>query len=119
MSLRDKILALKVKTERVVIEEIGGEVEVRGITARQRAMLAEKSTVIDGKGNVKTDMQKYYPTLISFAIFDPETGKPLFGPGDVDALAELPAGVSHTLSEAALRLSGLGMEAEKQAEKNS
>jgi len=116
MSLRDLFLNLSVAKERFYVPEIDAEVEIRGITARQRAILNERCTSVDRKGNVNTNMQTYWPMLLTMSLYEPETGEAVFKEGDLDAVAGLPAGLVDRLAIVASRLSGLG--AEQEAEKN-
>jgi hypothetical protein len=109
-NLRDKILAAQdIKTEIVRIDEWDVEVEVRGMTGRQRAILLQG--VVGGQGkNSKVDLQKLYPQLVVMSTFDPETGKPVFLPGDSDALLGKSGAALEKIAKVAMELSGLNEE---------
>lgn len=109
--LREKILACKdLESELVEVPQWGVLVEVRGMSGRQRAILLQDT--VDPRG--KIDLQKLYPQLVLFSTFDPESGEPVFLPGDIDALAEKSGGALEAIAQVAMRLSGLNPgEAEK------
>lgn len=106
MSLRDRILAggNNLPTERVTVDQWGCDVEVRGMTGRQRADFVGR--FFDGE-KPKMDYAELYPTLVIGHTFDPETGERVFADSDAEALLEQPAQVLETIGQAALRLSGL------------
>ncbi len=115
MSLRDKILAIKdIQEELVEIPEWNCKVLVRGLTGRQRAIFLQNS--IDPKG--KLDMQKAYPDLVILSARDPETGEPIFGAGDADAVIEKSGAALERIAQATMRLSGLGPDTVEKAGKN-
>ena len=115
MSLRDKILEIKdIQEEEVSIPEWGCRVLVRGLTGRQRAIFLQNG--IDSKG--KLDMQKAYPDLVILSARDPETGEPIFGAGDADAVIEKSGAALERIAQVAMRLSGLGPNAVEEAAKN-
>ena len=118
MSLRDLFLNLSVAKERFYVPEIDGEVEIRGITARQRTILYDRAMTFDKKGRPKVDMAVYKALLLTMSVYDPSTGEPVFGEGDMDAIADLPGSIVERLAVPAMDLSGLGLEAEQEAEKN-
>lgn len=102
-SLRERISASKPTCERVTVPEWGVELELRGITVKQRADLLQYADTGDGE----PDMVRFGPMLLVVAAHDPETGEAAFSADDVDWLAEQPAGVVDRLVGDAMRVSGL------------
>lgn len=106
---REAILgANKLPTEIVKVPEWGGEVMVRGLSARQvdawrMSFLGDGGKVDPGRmGNMRAD-------LVSRSCVD-EDGKLLFGPTDVAALGELSSAAMDRVFEVAQRLSGISDE---------
>src|ERR1044071_5949111 len=121
-TLRDRLLAKGViKSEKLTIDDI--TVEVRGLTAGQRGRLLNTGTREevdeDGEKQKTIDLEKLGPMLVIACVYDPETGQPLFSEADRDALGLMSAEFQDRLVEVASRLSGLGPNAAKGAEKNS
>ena len=107
MSLRDQILACKdIQSEVVEVPQWGVTVEVRGMTARQRALVLQES--VDAKGAV--NLQKLYPQLVVMSTYDPETSEPVFLSGDFDAVAEKSGAALEVIAQVAMRLSGFNTE---------
>src|ERR1041385_2091312 len=121
-TLRDRLLAKgAIKSEKLTIDDI--TVEVRGLTAGQRGRLLNTGTREevdeDGEKQKTIDLEKLGPMLVIACVYDPDTGQPLFSEGDRDALGLMSAEFQDRLVEVASRLSGLGPNAAKAAEKNS
>ena len=91
--------------EREVIEvpEWNTEIEVRGMSSKERAKLLRAST-----RNGEVDMVRWFPDLIIATSYDPETGEKIFEPADRDAVNEKSGAAISAISEVAARLSGLG-----------
>lgn len=113
-NLREQILSKKdIDSERVYIPQWDVTVEVRTLTGRQRAILLQDTVNLKGK----VDFQKLYPQLVVMSTYDPQTGKPVFMPGDMDALAEKSGAALEIIAQVATRLSGLNPgELEKNSE---
>ena len=115
MSLREQILACQdIQSERVEMLEWGVTLEVRGMTALQRARFLQES--IDAKG--KVDMEKLYPELAIMSIFNPETGEQVFTNGDREELNQKSGAALERIAQVAMRLSGLTAEAIGEAKKD-
>lgn len=115
LDLRAKILQTEdIKKERVMIEQWGVEVEVRGLSGEERAK------VVNGSRNQKgeLDEEKFYPILVIASVYDPQTGEKVFKPADRDMLNQKSFAAIQKVAKVAARLSGLDDEAEEKAEKN-
>jgi len=116
MNLKEKILKAKdIKSEKVKVDEWGVTIEIKGMSGSQRAKLI--ANAIDKNGNV--NLERIYPELLISALIDPETGKQIFATNDQSVLLGKSGEVIERLAQLAIKLSGLGPEAEKEAEKNS
>ena len=72
--LRGKIFAADdITKELVEVPEWGVAVEIRSMTAGQRATLTEGATSAD-----KVDVSNMYAKTVIATVFDPETGLPVF-----------------------------------------
>jgi len=85
VSIKDKIKqAGDLEREVVDIPEWGVTVEIRSMSARQRALMANY-TDLDDQSN--SDRQEaLWGFLLTACVFDPETGDPVFDEDDLDWL---------------------------------
>lgn len=114
-SIRDKVLASKdIQSEIVPVPGWDVNVEVRGLTGRQRAKLIQAA--VDERG--KYDIEKAYPELVIMSTYDPETGEQVFTEEDRVALAEKSGAAIDQIVKVAMRLSGLTATAVTEAVKN-
>lgn len=115
-SRREQILnANDIKSEIVPIAAWGGvEIEIRGLTGRQREEVVAAARREDGT----VDDTKVTVPLIIASAFDPETKKALFTPADLDALREKNAQALDDVAKVALRLSGMSQQAAESIRKN-
>lgn len=115
MLSRDEILAADdLPTEVVSVEEWGGKVIVRGLTARERDAYDE--SVLDMRGNkAKVKMENIRAELVARCVVD-EEGKRVFSDADAKALGKKSAVVVNRLWDVARRLSGMTEEAVEEAE---
>jgi len=113
MLLRDKILQVKdIQEETVDLTDIWGvKLLVRGLTGRQRAKLLQNA--VSTKGDV--DLERIYPELVIYSVYDPDTGEQVFKLADRDALADKSGAALERITQVAMRLSGLTPEAVKEA----
>lgn len=113
--LRDKILTLSdIQKELVNVPLWDAVIEVRSITAAQRARLFKQTA--DASGRV--DLERLYPDLVIASCYDPETGEPIFEAPDREMLAGKNAAALETLVQVAMRLSGIQSGAVETATKN-
>lgn len=100
------------------VEEVPGlgTVELRGFTARQRAEFVARGREITEKADRLREIQ---PWVVIQGAHDPETGQPLFGPEDAEALLDSDAAIIDQMSEGILKLSGLAKDAKEEAGKGS
>ena len=112
MSLRDQIAAAHDLTdETIVIPEWGNaEIVIKSMSLRERARLFEKTRGADEELSIA----EFYPYVIVMCSYDPETNPRAFTEADVDMLQDKSAAVLERIATAALRISGLGVDAEKQ-----
>jgi len=112
--LRKRILeASDIESEIVEIPEWGVKVEVRGLTAAERAKLLQRAA--DPTGQLRLD--RWFADLTIASTFDPETGERVFDPADRDALNTKSGSAISRIVDAATRLSGLSEESVEEAKK--
>lgn len=113
-ALRKRILmADDTQEERITIPEWDDvELLVRGMSGKERSKFM---------GEIKADEDeepgvvyaRMIPAAIVACVHDPDTDEPVFRSEDMDALLDKNAAVLERISQVALRLSGMGKEAEK------
>jgi hypothetical protein len=118
MSLRDEILGIQDCGERVVyVPQWKCKVLVKAFTAASRYdMVAGCTTVKDGKADV--DGKKLLAMTVIESAHDPKTGDKLFTVADIGTLLAKSYGALETIAQAANELSGIGADAQEDAEKN-
>lgn len=103
-SIREQILSAKdINSQKVDIPEWGVKVEVRGLSGAARNRILSKA--IDSKGNI--DLDAMYPDLVIASTFDAESGEPVFGAEDRDALYAKSGKALERITKVAMELSGL------------
>jgi hypothetical protein len=113
--LREKIKSTNdIKKEILEIEEWDCSIEIRTMTAKQRAVILDK--VMGDKGNMDHDL--FHGYMITVSCFDPETGELIFQPDDAEWLMEKSSGPIERIMTSVMRLSGLNKSAIEEAEKN-
>lgn len=117
VSIRDQIMKAKdISGELMEIKEWGVKVEVRTMTARQRARVMENAIdPVTGKSSISV----IYPEIAIACVFDPESGEPVFTNDDKDALLEKSGAVLEKIASKAMTLSGLTEEASASLGKGS
>lgn len=117
VSIRDQIMKAKdISGELMEIKEWGVKVEVRTMTARQRARVMENAIdPVTGKSSISI----IYPEIAIACVFDPESGEPVFTIDDKDALLEKSGAVLEKIASKAMTLSGLTEEASASLGKGS
>ena len=112
MTLKERLLSLRASVPSETVDVAGvGQVEVRGLTAAGRDEWEQR--IYAAKGKTVKNMRA---SLVSLCLY--ENGKPVFQPGEVDELGELPAQVVDRLWDVAARLSGLTRNDQEVLEKN-
>jgi len=82
MSLKESIFSANdITKELVEVPEWGVEVEIRSMTAAERAKLGEGAS----KGD-KTDVGLMYAMTVIATVYDPATGLPVFTDQDKEAI---------------------------------
>jgi hypothetical protein len=103
MSLRDSIFSADdITKELMEVPEWGVTVEIRSMTAAERAKLGEGATQGD-----KTDVGLMYALTVIATVYDPETGLPVFTENDKEAILSKSGAVIERLATKALGSSGL------------
>lgn len=117
VSIRDQIMKAKdISGELMEIKEWGVKVEIRTMTARQRARVMENAIdPLTGKSSISV----IYPEIAIACVFDPESGEPVFTIEDKDALLEKSGAVLEKIASKAMTLSGLTEEASASLGKGS
>lgn len=111
--LREQILNAKdIKSEKVFIEQWEIEVEIRGLTGAERAVMLN-----DMRGSV--DFVKLYPQIVIATTYEPGTNIRIFEATDVDLLNSKSGAALEKIATVAMQLSGLKDGAVADAEKNS
>lgn len=112
--LRSKILAANdIRSEVVEIPEWDVSVEVRSMTAADRARIIELAAAEDGRVGVGA----MYLETVLVSVYDPETGERLFGDADRDAVMGKSAAAIDRLATIGMRLSGIDTEAQENAKR--
>jgi len=112
MSLKEAIFSSDdITKELVEIPEWGVTVEVRSMTANERAKLGESAA----KGD-KTDVGAMYALTVIATVYDPETGLPVFTAQDKEAILSKNGAVIERLATKALGNSGLSEKAVDEAQ---
>jgi hypothetical protein len=108
--------AKDISGELMEIKEWGVKVEIRTMTARQRARVMENAIdPLTGKSSISG----IYPEIAIACVFDPESGEPVFSIEDKDALLEKSGAVLEKIASKAMTLSGLTEEASASLGKGS
>ena len=103
MSLKETIFnADDITKEAVEVPEWGVTVEVRSMTAAERAKLGEGAS-----NGEKTDVAKMYALTVIATVYDPATGLPIFTDQDKEAILSKNGAVIERLASKALGSSGL------------
>lgn len=93
----------------------GMEVLVRGMSAGERNVLAQKARVNSEDGKAKTDPNKFYPLIVIATATEPTTGEQVFTADDATNIMGKSGGAVDLLATTALRLSGLNVEKGQEA----
>ena len=113
---REAILnALDLPTETVFVEEWGGTVVVRGLTAAEYR--AFELSISDEEGR-QFDRERFWLALVVRSLVD-QDGRPLFRPGDEEVLQQKASSAMRKVFDVAARLNGIAGEEVEQLTKNS
>jgi hypothetical protein len=93
--------ATTVPTQRVPVPELGGDVLVRGMTARQRSDF-EKKFVTEHRGRQKRNLDAFREQLLIACCVEPT-----FTDEDLPALSKVRADVIERIADVAAKLSGI------------
>ena len=102
------------ESETVDIDIWDCQIEIRTMSAKQRADILEKVMDKDGKIN----SNKLTPHMIIASCFDPETGERVFSDEDSEWLMDKSSGPIEKIMSIAMKMSGLTKDAFEDAEKN-
>lgn len=106
MLSRDEILKCSdIKTEKIKVPEWGGEVLVRGMSARQRSEFHE--SISQKTGDKLTVESALYHARMAVRVLVDEKGAYIFTDADAEMLANKSAGALQRIFIAGARLSGL------------
>lgn len=115
VSLRDRILnAPDIQHEVVTVPEWGVDVQVRSMSARERADMFQEAAT-----GGELDFVKLFPSLVIACTYDPATGEKLFTAADLDRLLEKSGSALELVATAAMRVSGMDKDAAARAGKDS
>lgn len=119
MGLRDVILAADdIESEMVEVRQWNVKVEVRSLTARERARMLD-AIASDNPEEFQLSVEKLYPDIVIKTCYDPETGERLFQDEDREELMNKSGAAVEKLAQAGIRLSGMDAGAENRLGKAS
>lgn len=114
---REDILnADDLKTEEVEVPEWGGTVVVKMLTGQERD--AFEASIVNFGNDKRQISGNIRAKLVARAIIDPDTKKPMFSVGDIEALGNKSASALDRVFEVAQRLSKLTEKDIEELEKN-
>ncbi len=114
MLTREEILSkVSLKTEKVTIEELFGEVIVSEMSG---AMRDEWEQAIREKG-ADGKFISLRAKLVAFTVID-EKGERVFSDGDIQSIGKLPSVILEKICVVAMRLNGLGADAIEKEKKS-
>ena len=118
MSIIDKIKqARDAEAERYEIPEWDVAVEIRSMSARQRANM---NNVIEDDGTASEKQELMWGYLLCSCVFDPQTGDPVFTEDDMEwLLTDKSFAVIDKLTAKCLEVSSVNREAVDEAGKSS
>lgn len=113
--LREKIKSIDDITKEIVeIPEWNCSIEIRSMTAKQRAKILDKVT--GETGSIDNDL--FFSYMIVSSCFDPGNGELIFDMSDVDWIMDKASGPIEKLMSNIMRISGLSKGSVEEAEKN-
>jgi hypothetical protein len=105
MNLRDQIFGVDDITKEIVeVPEWEVTVEIRSMTAAERAGLTESAS--SGNGT-KVNIALMYALCVIATVYDPETGLPVFKDSDKEAILSKNGAVIERLATKAMGQSGM------------
>jgi hypothetical protein len=118
LTKQEILSALDIEEKTVSVPEWGGDVLVRGLTGKQRD--AFEKSLLTGKGkNREVNTDNARAKLLTLCVIDPETKKPLFSQGEIEALGNKSGRALSRVYDVATELSGIGEEEIEELTKNS
>lgn len=93
--------ATVVPSETVAVPELGGDVVVRGMTAKERTQF-EKKFVSEVRGKTRRNFDAFREQLVVFCCVEPR-----FTEADIEALSLVRADVIERIANVAAKLSGI------------
>ncbi|MFB5622533.1 MAG: hypothetical protein ACE5RH_00930 [Nitrosarchaeum sp.] len=114
-NLREKIKNIDdIKKEILDIPEWECSIEIRSMTAKQRANILDKVT--NEGGSIDNDL--FFSHMIVASCFDSETGELIFDMDDANWIMDKSSGPIEKLMSNIMRISGLNKNSVEEAEKN-
>ncbi len=111
---REEILSkVALKTEKVLVEEWGGEVLVSEMSGASRDAWEQSISEKDGSGKLVSPRAK----LVIFTVVG-ESGERLFKDDDLEAIGKLSSFALEKLCAVSMRINGLGSESVSDSKKN-
>ena len=112
MSLRETIFSADdITKELVEVPEWGVTVQLRSMTAAERAGMTEQAS----RNGDKIDVKLMYALCIIATVYDPTTGLPIFTDQDKEAILSKSGAVVERLATKAMGASGLSEKAVDEA----
>jgi hypothetical protein len=116
INLRDHILgADDLKSQPLDIPEWQCTVTIKEMTGQQRARLLQNAVDVTSG---KMDLEKMYPELAVYSVYDPDTMHPLFQLADRELLNTKSGAALERIATVAMKLSGLSNRSVEDAVKN-
>jgi hypothetical protein len=117
VSLRDQIMKAKdISGEKLEIKEWGVTVEVRTMTARERARIMENAV---DPNTGKASIGVMYPEIAIACVHDPETGEKIFTEQDKELLLDKSGAALEKIAQLAMQISGMTEQAGAELGKDS
>lgn len=102
-----------------VVPEWGGTVRVRALSGKERDAYDMSLRVFRDNGDLVYNPENQRAKLVGRSLVDSETGARLFTDQEINALGDKNADVLQRLYDIAAKLSGLAVDSDADAEKNS
>ena len=115
---REAARNVKIKREPLYVEELGGDIYVRGMSGKEKDKLEEKWRIKKGRKAGQLDLSNYRAARVCRVVVD-EQGNPLLNDQDIDWVGDLPSGVHDRIINKCEELSGSDAEEADDLKKDS
>ena len=116
MSLKSKVMEYVAPTTEVALKALDETVTIQSLSAQQAAQFADMTT---GPERTRSQWLDIMIAVITWAVVDKDTRKPIFDGADRPSIAALPLQAVQEIFTAIAEFSGATQEAVEDIEKNS